>query len=413
MGFLGGNTAVSTALVLGWEEWVSLPDLGLPAIKAKVDTGARTSALHAASIEPFGPVSAPMVRFVVRPHPSKPDIEIVCSAPVIGRRDVTSSNGERESRFVIATTVAIGRHAWPIEVTLTNREAMSYRMLLGRQAIRSDMIVEPGASFRQPRLSYRPYLHLPRRDPVRRPLRLALVTHRPEAPSNRSLAAAARTAGHVLELIDPRRAALTFDATTPGVRYDGRPLGHFDGIVPRLGGALRHAPALVRQLEAMGSFSLNSADALERLQHPLGIIQALTEAGVGNPPPVVALDAVGATAADEEAQDVLRFLVVDHKIAAAIEMRNGRFRAPASRVPVKARRAARRASHALRLGLAGIDVVLKEDRAGVVAVTGSPLLTPFARLAEVDVAEAIIAAVESHVQSWTRRTDDAAVPAER
>ena len=90
--------AVPAPLILGWEEWVALPDLGLPAVKAKVDTGARTSALHASAIEPFGPVSAPMVRFVVHPHPARVNLAVTCTAPVVGRRDVTSSNGDTESR---------------------------------------------------------------------------------------------------------------------------------------------------------------------------------------------------------------------------------------------------------------------------------------------------------------------------
>ena len=96
-------------LTFGWEEWVSLPDLGLPAIKAKVDTGARTSALHAFAIEPFGPADKPMVRFGIHPNPDDPKLEIMCSAPLKDQREVTSSNGETEYRYVIETDIAIGR----------------------------------------------------------------------------------------------------------------------------------------------------------------------------------------------------------------------------------------------------------------------------------------------------------------
>jgi ribosomal protein S6--L-glutamate ligase len=138
--------------ILGWEEWVALPELGLPAIKAKVDTGARTSALHAYFVEPFGSGKRPQVRFGVHPIPRRADVEVVCTAPVVDRRDVTSSNGEREKRYVISTPIRIGEREWPIEVTLTNRDAMSYRMLLGRQAIGDGILVDPASSFRQPRL---------------------------------------------------------------------------------------------------------------------------------------------------------------------------------------------------------------------------------------------------------------------
>ena len=144
-------------LIVGWQEWVALPDLGLPALKAKIDTGAKTSALHTHFIEPYGTGRRLKVRFAVRPSPESSDLEIAASADVVDRREVLSSNGVPELRYVIMTTLRIGGREWPIEVTLTNRERMAYRMLIGRQAIRSDMLVDCGASFRQPRLSYRLY----------------------------------------------------------------------------------------------------------------------------------------------------------------------------------------------------------------------------------------------------------------
>jgi ribosomal protein S6--L-glutamate ligase len=155
----------ATPLILGWQEWVALPELGLPAIKAKVDTGARTSALHAAFIEPFGAARHPQVRFGVHPIPRRDDVQIVCAARVIDRRQVRSSNGEREIRYVIVTPLRIGERQWGIEVTLTNRDTMSYRMLLGRQAIGQGILVDPASSFRQPRLRYSLYGAARRRGP--------------------------------------------------------------------------------------------------------------------------------------------------------------------------------------------------------------------------------------------------------
>ncbi len=153
----------STPFVVGWEEWLALPDLGLPAIRAKIDTGAKTSALHAFEIEPFGPSSAPMIRFGVHPIPGREDIARYCSAAVTDRREVTSSNGERETRYVIRTRLVLGDRDWgDIEATLANRESMAYRMLLGRQAIRGGMLVDPAASFLQPRLSHKLYAALPK-----------------------------------------------------------------------------------------------------------------------------------------------------------------------------------------------------------------------------------------------------------
>ncbi|MGQ0672766.1 MAG: ATP-dependent zinc protease family protein [Hyphomicrobium sp.] len=143
--------------MLGRTEWVSLPDIGLSAIKAKVDTGARTSSLHARSIEPFGEGTSLKVRFLVHPIPARPRIEIVCEAPVKDLREVMSSNGESEMRYIIETLLRIDGRQWRIDLGLTNREAMTHRMLLGRQAIPGDVLVNPADTYRQPRLSSRLY----------------------------------------------------------------------------------------------------------------------------------------------------------------------------------------------------------------------------------------------------------------
>ncbi len=145
-------------LVLGWEEWIALPGLGLPAIKAKIDTGAKTSALHAEAIEPFGAASSPKVRFVIRPAPRRPDIVVTCVAPIVDRRSVTSSNGIPEDRIVIAAEIAVAGRCWPIEISLSDRREMSYRMLLGRQALQAGtVLIDPSVSFAQPKLGFGHY----------------------------------------------------------------------------------------------------------------------------------------------------------------------------------------------------------------------------------------------------------------
>lgn len=144
----------SKLLILGWQEWVTLPALGLPAIKAKIDTGARTSALHAFDIEPAG---SGRLAFKVHPIPRRADIVVQCSARLVDSRDVTSSNGERERRVVVETEIEIAGRRWPIEVTLTNRALMRTRMLLGRQALQGHVLIDPAAALLQPRLSYKVY----------------------------------------------------------------------------------------------------------------------------------------------------------------------------------------------------------------------------------------------------------------
>ena len=152
-----------TEIRLGWEEWVGLPGLGLPAIKAKVDTGARTSALHAFLLEPYTDNSVGMVRFHIHPVQGEDDFFVECHAPVKDYREVTDSGGHREMRYVIESTVAIGDGQWPIELTLTNRDTMRFRMLLGRRAMENRFYVDPGASYVNGRLAARRLYGLPRR----------------------------------------------------------------------------------------------------------------------------------------------------------------------------------------------------------------------------------------------------------
>ncbi|MCW8828769.1 MAG: RimK/LysX family protein [Gammaproteobacteria bacterium] len=141
------QTSESSRIRLGWREWVALPELGLAHIKAKVDTGARTSALHAFSHETFRERGVLMVRFRIHPVQRRVDIEQECVAEVIDKRTVSDSGGHREKRLVINTPVQLGGRCWDIEMTLTNRDNMQFRMLLGRTAISGNYLVDPGRSY--------------------------------------------------------------------------------------------------------------------------------------------------------------------------------------------------------------------------------------------------------------------------
>ena len=137
----------SSILTFGWREWVTLPELGLPAIKAKVDTGARTSALHAFELRPFVENDIQRIEFYIHPLQRDEQTVAVCVADVLDKRTVTDSGGHQEERWVIKTPLTIGPHSWPIEITLTARDNMKFRMLLGRSALKNRALVNSAKSY--------------------------------------------------------------------------------------------------------------------------------------------------------------------------------------------------------------------------------------------------------------------------
>lgn len=278
------ETILDNKLSFGWEEWLSLPKLGLPAILAKVDTGAKTSALHAAVIEPFGSRENPQVRFLLHPDPDDEGLEITCSAKVVDRRQITSSNGEVELRYVIETPLQIGDRKWPIQITLTNRETMAYRMLLGRSAILDDMLVDPNSSCLQPVLSFDAYKKLPQKRPVRRPLRIALLTREAENYSSRRLIEAAQARGHVIEVINTTRCYIKVGGMIPEIHLDGKVLPRFDAVIPRIGASVTgYGMAVLRQFEATGAYCLNTAEAIGASRDKLWAHQLLARANIKMP----------------------------------------------------------------------------------------------------------------------------------
>ncbi len=271
-------------LTFGWEEWIALPDLGLPAIKAKVDTGARTSALHADNIEVFGPSAKPKVRFTVQPIPGREDISITCSAPIMDRREVTSSNGESEQRYVISTLLEVADQSWPIDVTLTNRAGMNSRMLLGRRALSDHINITATERRLQPELSYDVYhTAAVRKTAPQRALRIAVLS-REDNYSTRRLVEVGETRGHTVEVIDTTRCYMAINQLAPEVHYDGKRLPRYDAVIPRIGASITpYGCAVIRQFESIGTYCVNGSAGITASRDKLHAHQVLSAKRIGMP----------------------------------------------------------------------------------------------------------------------------------
>ncbi len=386
--------------IIGWQEWLALPDLGLPAVKAKIDTGARSSALHAFLIEPFGSARAPMVRFGVHPIPGRLDVAVFCSAPIVDRREVTSSNGEKETRYFIRTPVALGNFTWPIEIGLTNRESMTYRMLLGRQGLRDDMMVDAQSSFRQPKLSYKAYRGAPRQKAVRRALRIALVGNGLAVPFNQKLADTASERGHTLEALELQRLTVEFQADECQVLLDADTLPHYDAVVPRIGRReIGPAAPVLRQLEIMGTRVLNPARAIATACDRLDTAQTLLRNQIPQSLAAGPADSPAPIMADHQ----LRVLVAGDSAVAILMQRGDKLRNVGISRHRAEQRLAEHAAVALGLGIAGVDLDTSGEHPLVAAVTARPRLGTFANASGVDVAAAVIDAVEASVLVSPRR----------
>jgi ribosomal protein S6--L-glutamate ligase len=446
---------------LGWEEWVAFPQLGLPALKAKIDTGARTSALHASDIEPFGPASRPKVRFQVHPIPGQYDVAIPCSATVIDRRDVTSSNGETEYRFVIGTQMRIGGRTWPIEVTLTDRTNMAYRVLVGRQALSEDIVVAPSESFCQPELSYDVYHSADLRAVVPdRTLRIAVLSREPSNYSTARLVSEGEKRGHVVEVIDTTRCYMAINALAPEVHYDGQRLPRYDAVIPRIGASITpYGTAVIRQFETTGTFCVNGSEGITASRDKLHAHQILSRQKIGMPatafaaspkdtgnlialvgraPLIVKLlestQGKGVVLAETQkaAQSVIdafrglranflvqqfvkeaggediRCLVVGGKVVAAMKRRGaeGDFRsnlhqggtAEPVRISREERDAATRAARAFKLGLAGVDLLRASDGPKVLEVNSSPGFEGIEKTSSKNVAGLLYELIEKRVR---------------
>jgi ribosomal protein S6--L-glutamate ligase len=452
-------------MIIGSEEWCALPDLGIPAIKVRVDSGARTSALHAFNIKSFKREDSLWVGFEVHPMQHNRRTIVRCEAPVIDKRVVKSSSGLKEKRYVIRTSLQHDGQSWDIELTLTNRDSMGYRMLLGREAMVGRVLVDPAAAFLGGEIAHEQLqTHYAEHTRERSGLHIGLLASNPDLPSNRRLIEAGEERGHHLYFYDIKQCYMKLDAEMPEVHYrGGRILNTLDAVIPRIRPDLTfYGCALVRQFESIGVFSLNSAEAIGSSRDKLYALQVLLRHGLSIPvsgfadspietgelidmvngaPLVVKLlegpQGRGVVLAEtrkageslinafkslqanllvqeyiQEAEGRhLRLIVVEGKVVAAMQRQSnpGDFRSSAQRsvssstvkLTAGEKRLAVKAARVLGLKVAGVDVIRSRRGPLLLEVTSSPGLEDIEEVTGKDVAGAMISAIERHL-GWKR-----------
>jgi ribosomal protein S6--L-glutamate ligase len=447
-------------IILGSEEWCSFPELGIPAIKARVDSGAKTSALHAINIAPFINEGENWVKFDINPIQNNLKTVIHCEAKLIDKRIVKSSSGFREQRYVIQTNINIGNDTWEIEMTLTNRDSMGFRMLLGREAMSGRILVDPEQKYLLGQTSSDSLKELYVDSvPNKTGLRIGVLASNPELYSNKRIMEAGEMRGHQMQFLNIKECYMKLDADKPEIHYrGGKILDNFDAIIPRIRPSITfYGCALTRQFEAMKVYCLNSAAAITQSRDKLFSLQLLLHHGVdipttgfanspldtddlikmvGGSPLIVKLlegtQGKGVVLAETKkaAESVinafkslnanilvqefikeadgkdLRLFVVDGKVVAAIqrEAAPGEFRAnihmggTASIIKPTAdeKRIAVKAAKAMDLKVAGVDIIRSSKGPLLLEVNSSPGLEGIEGATNKDIAGEMIKAIEKN-----------------
>ena len=451
--------------IVGCEEWCAFPELGVPAIKARVDSGARTSALHALNIQPFKRNEARWVSFEVHPVQNDRSTVLRCEALVHDRRVVKNSGGFAEKRYVIKAEFAMADKRWEIELTLTNRDSMGYRLLLGREAMSGRLLVDPATSFC---LGDRDKAEIEaiysRHDNQKDGLKIGLLASNPKLYSNQRIIQAGRERGHDIRFFDIRQCYMKLDADAPEVHTRGGiMLNDLDAVVPRIKPSITfYGCALTRHFESMGIVALNTSQAVSRSRDKLYSLQLLQKEAldipitgfasspmdtndliemVGGAPLIVKLlegtQGRGVVLAEtrKAAESVinafkslnanllvqefiseaegkdLRLFVVDGKVVAAMqrEAAPGEFRANMHRggsaTSIKPtpeeRKLAVRAARAMGLHVAGVDLIRSKNGPLLLEINSSPGLEGIEDATGKDIAGSMISAIE-RLCDWKR-----------
>jgi len=454
-------------LIVGSEEWCSFPSLSIPGIKARVDSGAKTSSIHAFNIHSFNRNNQAWVSFEVHPIQNDRKTTVRCESPIVDRRYVKSSSGNKEKRYVISAPVQVGGDIWEIELTLTNRDSMGYRMLLGREAMSGRLLVDPSASFLLGELSSNEISQLYGiQSQTPHGLKIGVLASNTELYSNRRIIEAGEERGHEMMFLNIKQCYMKLDADEPEVHYrGGRVLNDLDAVIPRIRPNLTfYGCALTRHFESLDVYALNTSDAITSSRDKLYSLQLLQKSGldipttgfanspidtndliemVGGAPLIVKLlegtqgrgvvlaetkkaaesviNAIKSLRANllvqefiKEAQGKdLRCFVIDGKVVASIERRAapGEFRANIHRggtasivkITSEERKLAIKAAKTMGLKVAGVDIIRSRKGPLLLEINSSPGLEGIETATGKDVAGLMISSIEKALH-WEKPT---------
>lgn len=276
---------IDPKVVIGSQEWCAIPSLDIPAIKARVDSGAQTSSLHAINIQPFKKNGELWVSFDIHPLQKNRSTIISSEAKVIDRRIIKSSTGNTDKRYVIYMDLCLGGKNWKIQATLSNRDSMGYRMLLGREAMSGHILVDPAASFTQGEHTQDDIREL-YKHPVKamNGLKIGILASNPNLYSNQRLLEAGEQLGHDMQFLNIKQCFMKLDDSPEVYTRGGNLLSEFDAIIPRIRPSVTYyGCSLVRQFENIGTFTLNSSSAITHSRDKLHSLQLLQKSGLNIP----------------------------------------------------------------------------------------------------------------------------------
>ncbi len=449
---------INNFIVVGSEEWCALPELGIPAIKARIDSGAKTSAIHASNITKFLKDGEPWVSYEIHPIQKNRKVVVNCSSKVHDTRMIKNTSGVSEKRYVIKTPLLIDDQTWDIEITLANRDSMGFKMLLGREAMNARILVNPGDGMRLKQYSREEITSFygDLKD-TKKGLKIGVLASNPELYSNKRIMEAGEERGHEMIFLNAEHCYMKLDSVNPEVRYRGGTiLNDLDAVIPRIKPSMTfYGCALLRQFESKGIFCMNDAASIAQSRDKLFASQLLAKHGVSIPitgfakspsdtkdlihmvndaPLIIKLlestQGKGVVLAETKkaAESVInafkslqtnilvqefikesdgkdiRCFVVDGKVVASMmrQAQKGEFRAnihqggtaSTVRITAEEKRMALKASKVLNLHCAGVDIIRSHRGPLLLEVNSSPGLEGIEGATGKDIADKMIAAVE-------------------